>query len=289
MKKYLAVGVFALGVALNPLSALAELKPLGPNTYQYFSDWYGSLVVVGEKSVLVVDPAWDARAEKMKAEIAQVTDKKVSHVVLTHEHYDHVGGTEVFQDAKVVCHESCQAIFDLDVMDMAPDKVDQEYREQLDIDLGGITTEIRFLGVGDGVATSVIYVPEDDVIATADMYLPNSLANGMWLEDKNYLGSREILNIVSEWDLKYAVNGHNPDTNPSALLENRDYMNELYTAVKKELDTAIKSGGTDAAFALISGELSDKVKLPKYAKWEGYKEHFPKHVWRMAMSIMHGG
>ena len=42
-------------------------------------------------------------------------------------------------------------------------------------------------------------------------------------------------------------------------------------------------------YFLLGGPLPTKVKRPKYQSWRGYEEHLPKHVWRMGMSIMHGG
>ncbi len=45
----------------------------------------------------------------------------------------------------------------------------------------------------------------------------------------------------------------------------------------------------ESTVALLGGSLSEQVKLPKYEGWNGYKEHLPRHVWRMGMSVLHGG
>lgn len=276
-------------IATSAMAQEIQMKPLGAGAYGYFSDGYNSLVVIGDKGALVVDPAWSARAENIKKAVADVTDKPITHVVLTHEHYDHVGGTEVFKNAKIVCHSTCEKIFELDITGQAPKKVDLTFDEQMTIDLGGKTVELKHLGVGDGFATTVVYVPENQVVATADMYGPKFLTNAMWLEDKNYLGTRKILNEVASWPLKHALSGHSPDTSPVALKENAEYLNDLYEAVKKEIDAAMKAGGPGAVIKALAGPLPNKVKLPKYQDWQGYDQHFPKHVWRMGMSIFHGG
>ncbi|MGB1237452.1 MAG: MBL fold metallo-hydrolase [Pseudomonadales bacterium] len=289
MKKSLALGALTLSGALATLSAHAELTPLGKYSYNFFDGGYSSLVVVGDSSVMVVDPAWNARAEALKADIATLTDKPVSHVVLTHEHYDHVGGTEVFDGAEIVCQQGCQPIFELDVMNLAPKQVTLTFEDKLDIDLGGVNAQVRYLGAADGVATSVIYVPADKVAASADLYLPKALTNRKWIDDKNYLGTRKVLNEMASWDLQHTVTSHSADTSLSGLYENRDYYNDLYSAVKVELDAAMAKGGIGAAFGLIGGPLSEKVKLPAYENWSGYQQHFPKHIERMAMSILHGG
>ncbi len=282
------VGI-ASSLMLNMQVAQAELKPLGDNIYMHFSNGYSSLVVVGDNGVLVVDPAWTDRANTMKAEIAEITDKRVSHVVLTHEHYDHVGGTDVFEGAEIVCHATCQKIFDLDELGTVPKKVTLSFEDNLKIDLGGKSVELLHIGAGDGVATTIVSVPADKVVATADMSDPYALTKGSFIDDRNYLGVRKILNEIAGWDVEHAISGHSDNTDPSGLRASAEFTNDLYDAVKAELDAAIAEGGPSAAYKLLGGELQAKVKLPKYESWSGYNEHLPRHIWRMGMSIMHAG
>ena len=110
----------------------------------------------------------------------------------------------------------------------------------------------------------------------------------MWLDDKNYLGTKKILNEIAGWNLKHALSGHSDSTDPAALRENAAFLNDLYDAVKAALDTAMASGGPRAAFDALGGDLPKTLKLPKYTDWKGYDEHLPKHIWRMGMSIMRG-
>lgn len=280
--------ISALLIGLN--SASAEMTTLGDNVYMHFSNGYTSLVVIGKKGALVVDPAWTDRANTIKTEIAKITDTPVTHVVLTHEHYDHVGGSEVFEGAEIVCHVTCQKIFDLDELNLAPKKVTQSFEDKLTIDLGGKSVELLHMGAGDGVATTIVSVPADKVVATADMSDPMSLTNGGYIDDRNYLGIRKILNELSTWDLKHSVTGHSDSTDPSALKAGAEFTNDLYDAVKAELEAVIAEGGLGAAFGvLLDGTLAAKVKLPKYKDWDGYEEHLPRHVWRMGMALVHGG
>ena len=69
LKSACVVGTLAFAMLASPQYANAELKSLGDNVYKHFSNFYSSLVVVGDDGVLVVDPAWTARAEGMSAEI----------------------------------------------------------------------------------------------------------------------------------------------------------------------------------------------------------------------------
>lgn len=265
------------------------LTDLGKGAYHFFAMGYGSLVVVGDNSVLVTDPAFTPRAQAMKAAIAKVTDKPISHVVLSHEHFDHVGGTEVFDGAKVVCQQNCAQIFDLDPLGLGPKRLDVTFDKSHNIDLGNKMVELTHITRADGIAGAVAYVPDAEVVSTVDLYVPKGLTNGAWLDDKNFLGTRKVLNTISKWKLRHALSGHSPVTDPAALRENAAYYNDLYDATNKALQVAIKKGGNGAAIGALLGPLPKSVKLPAYQDWAGYNEHLPRHVWRMGMAIMHGG
>ena len=73
------------------------LSALGSPANQNFISNAGFIVT--SSSVVVIDALGSpALAERLLAEIARVTDKPVSHVIVTHYHADHVYGLQVFAD-----------------------------------------------------------------------------------------------------------------------------------------------------------------------------------------------
>jgi cyclase len=56
-------------------------------------------VSAGRDGVLMIDTSYAPLADKIKAAIAQVSDKPIRYVVNTHWHQDHVGGNEYFAKA----------------------------------------------------------------------------------------------------------------------------------------------------------------------------------------------
>jgi len=291
MSSHLKRIVAVVAVALLPFSAVAAesggMRQLDDGVYMFSENHYVSIIVVGDDGVLVTDPAFPQRAESMKTAIADVTNKPVTHIVLTHEHYDHVGGTEVFPGARVFCHRSCQAVFDLDVLGITPRKVDVEFGDFLSIDVGK-TVELHNLGPADGFASTMVFLPAERIAYTADLYEVRSLTNQMWMDDDNYLAIRRVLRALLDMNLTHAVNAHSDDTSVRAVEESLAFVDDLYQLVLGEIQNAMQSGGPVAVITSLE-KWQNELKLPKYADWAGYDEHLPVHVRRMAMSIFHGG
>ena len=264
-----------------------SMTRLADNVYHFFGGFYGSLVVLGERDVLITDPANDIRAHMLKEEIAKMTDVPVTKIVLTHEHYDHVGGTLVFADADVICQQSCQAMFELDPFGRAPQTVDVTFDDLLTVDIGDISVELHHFGPGDGEATTVIYLPEEQILATADLYGPHELTDGRWMDDVSYGGVHAILDEIKDWPVRHSISGHSPDTDPSYLHDHAGFVDDLYNAVYDELAAAMSGGGIYAVIEVMD-TLPGSLTLEKYADWDGYEKHFPVHIEVMISSLFHG-
>ena len=281
--------VCAAALAAAP-AALAEplVKPLADNVYMMSEFRYVSLVVVGDEGVLITDPAFSARAESMKAAIAGITDKPVTHIVLSHEHYDHVGGTEVFPDARVICHAACQAVFDLDILGIVPETVHVTWSESHEVDFAGPAVRLSHHGPADGFGYAVVHLPEARIAFTADLYGDRAVTPGWWMDDDNYLAILRVLRVLDGMDLVHAVNSHSDDTSPANVSENLAFVEDLFALVNGEIGAALREGGPARVVMSLDAWQND-LKLPRYADWRGYDEHLPIHVRRMALSIFHGG
>lgn len=265
------------------------MTQLADGVYHYFGFFTSSLVVIGDNGVLITDPSNNGRAQSLQAEIAKITDAPVTQIVLSHEHYDHAGGTGVFPNAEVICHRNCQPHFALDTLGDVPDQVDRTFDQRLDLTVGGKTVQLHYLGPGDGDATTIVYMPAERIVATADLYEPRALTHKNWVHDKHFAGVRSILNTISQWDITHAVNAHSTGTNPVDLMENVAYYNDLYNAVKTPVDQAIMQAGGQAfgAYGLYD-TLPQTLELPQYQDWTNYDTSFPSHVERMLLAIYHG-
>jgi glyoxylase-like metal-dependent hydrolase (beta-lactamase superfamily II) len=97
-------------------------------------------VVIGEKGVFVFDAAGFAlQGERLLAKVAELTDKPITHIAISHWHGDHSMGDfkvlEKFPDAEVIAHEFTARYIGSPNMDTVPPrdlKAEGEYRTRVE-------------------------------------------------------------------------------------------------------------------------------------------------------------
>jgi glyoxylase-like metal-dependent hydrolase (beta-lactamase superfamily II) len=138
-------------------------------------------LVQGRTGVLLVDTGTTlTEAQAINADVQQIAARSVTHVVLTHKHFDHVLGSGVFADAEIYCTPE---VFDYlttatdqlrdDALGYGADAMDvdraiaalrppQHAIDHAVIDLGNFHVTIAHLGRGHTDADLVVVVPGDD-------------------------------------------------------------------------------------------------------------------------------
>lgn len=288
MKKLLTGISVLLTLLASPLFAAqpAGITKVSDNVYAVFLQYYHSLVVIGDDGVLITDPANAIRAKALKETVAKLTDLPVNKIILSHEHYDHVGGTEVFPDAEIYAHKATAPVFKLDVTGQAPASVDSYVGDQTSLMMGDTRVDLLHVGAADGVGMLAVHLPEEKLVFTADLYETNQLTDARWLADSNYLGGRKLLNTLVDFQPEYAITTHSAELDPQQLQLAAEFYNQLYAAVEPEVQKAMQQG-YPAVIALMDS-LPQSLKLPDYENFTNY-DHLPAHVERMIFSIFHGG
>jgi glyoxylase-like metal-dependent hydrolase (beta-lactamase superfamily II) len=149
-------------------------------------------LVHGRSGALLVDTGTTlTEARAINADVQQIAGRRVTHVLLTHKHFDHVLGSGVFAEAQIYC---APEVFDYlttatgQLRDDAlrygadPDEIDraiaalrppQHATDNAVVDLGNRDVTIAHLGRGHTDADLIAVVPGDDgdrvVVFTGDL------------------------------------------------------------------------------------------------------------------------
>ena len=156
--------------------------------YAFYNQNIG--VVLGDTSVLLVDTRLSHRqAEEIKTDLRALTRLPVGVVVNTHGHSDHCFGNHPFRPATIWGHERCVTMIEstgerqrqgtiaaipelaselYEVMLDPPDRVFAE-SATVEIDPGGRSVELRYLGRGHTDNDIVVLVPDADVMFAGDL------------------------------------------------------------------------------------------------------------------------
>jgi glyoxylase-like metal-dependent hydrolase (beta-lactamase superfamily II) len=137
-------------------------------------------LVQGRSAALLVDTGTTlVEAQAIDADVQQIAERRVTHVVLTHKHFDHVLGSGVFAEAQIYCAPKV-----LDYLKTATDQLrDDALRygadvEEVDraiaalrppqhatdsavVDLGNCQVTVTHLGRGHTTSDLVVVVPGD--------------------------------------------------------------------------------------------------------------------------------
>lgn len=181
--------------------------------------------VVARDGVVVIDALGSpALAQRLMDQIAKVTPKPVTHVVVTHYHADHIYGLQVFKarGAQVVAHraaleylhsETAQQRLEASRIDLAPWVNDQTRLEPADLWLDGAATlelaGTRFVvepvGPSHTPEDLAVYVPAERVLFAGDLIFNGRLPFVGKANSEQWIGA---LDRLSKFDAVAVVPGH---------------------------------------------------------------------------------
>jgi cyclase len=191
------LGAFAtLVMAQGPAAAPFVTHQLKPNVY-WVEGGGNSGVVVGDKGVIVIDAKTSAAGGKeLLDDIAKITPKPVTTVILTHSDGDHVNGLASFPTSvKVIAHENNKKEQEAALAaggrgappaDHLPSQVVTDNQESLTIE--GVKLELYHWAPAHTSGDLVIYLPSEKIVFTGDI-IATQMADPLIHLEKN--GSSE--------------------------------------------------------------------------------------------------
>lgn len=283
--KRLALAGFALLISSVAVQAAEaeHVTEIAENVYSYApGDGYISLFVVAAEGVAAIEPVNRVHSEGLIEAIRSVTEKPVTYLLHSHNHWDHSKGGQVFREAeaKIVAHKEA---FDWMEANPHPDMAlpDEGWEgERKDIGLGGTTIEMHYLGISHGLGMTMFRVMPQKVAYIADVVTPNRVLFSI-VPDFNVNQWKRALSEIEAVDFDKAVFSHSNSGEPygtkADVVATREFIEDLQAAIVAEFQKGTPFTEVPAA-----------VKLPKYEGWAMYDQWLPLNVWRVMLD-MHMG
>ncbi|WP_354595874.1 MBL fold metallo-hydrolase [Hydrogenophaga sp. 2FB] len=231
--------------AVGPHSHYVEgLTQLGSPKNQNFISNAG--FVITPAGVVVIDALGSPRlAERLTQAIRQLTDKPVTHVILTHYHADHIYGLQHFKQlgAQIIAHGASREYIQSDTArlrleasrtDLAP-WIDADTRivpadvwidGPTSIKVGGVVFELVPVGPSHTPEDIAVFVSSEKVLFAGDLFFNGRLPFVGQANSRQWI---ESLDRLLTFDARAVVPGHGAaSTQPKKDIGmTRDYLKHL--------------------------------------------------------------
>ena len=206
-----------------------------------------SLFVVTGAGVLVADGQGSvAETQRLIAEIAKITPRPITHVVIGSDHGDHTAGNAAFPaGVKYYVHPTSHALLKIPGAEIV--------FEQTAINLGGTEIQIRFLGRAHTGGDLSVYLPREKILFMSEAYL-----NRIFPAMRSAYPSEWVKTIEAAQKLDVAtyVPGHGFVDSPAVLKEELETFRRAIAQVIAEA-RRLKAAGLDAEAAATQAKFGD--------------------------------
>ena len=199
--------------------------------------------VVTPAGVVVIDALGSpALAERLLAEIGRITSRKVTHVVVTHYHADHVYGLQVFEQAgaKIIAHQAGREYLHADTArlrlqasreELAP-WIDDKTRlvaatewidSRRELALGDTQLVLQPVGPAHTPEDLAVYLPGRKVLYAGDLVFRSRIPFVGQADSRNWIVS---LDKLLAFDTSVIIPGHGPVSTEARkdMQFTRDYL-----------------------------------------------------------------
>ncbi len=241
---------------------------------------FGAFMVTNE-GVIVMDSINPQHASQMLAAIQDITDQPIRYLVYSHNHWDHIGGGQVFKEAgaTILSHKDINAWLvnhpTPNPAVLIPDETWEGKRH--DVVLGGRTVELYHFGPSHGEGMTVFRFPAEQIIFTVDLVVPKRVGFA-YLPDFSPRGWIATLSAMEQLEFDTVMFSHGAAFGPrSSVVEQREFLQDL----QAEIISRMQAG--ENPFAVVN-----TIELPKYQDWAGYDDWLSMNAWRMMLEMWMG-
>ncbi len=251
-------------------------------------------VIIGDDSVMIVEAQATPRlARKVIDCVRSVTDKPISHLVLTHYHAVRVLGASAYGAPQIIMSDTARAM----VVERGQEDWDSEFdrfprlfqgheeipgltwptttfSDAMTVYLGNRRVDIMHLGRAHTAGDAVVHVPDADVMFTGDIVEYHSAC---YCGDGHFADWGETLDNIAAFDPAAIAPGRGdalvgPEMVHAALENTRDFVETTYRAAAR---VAAKGGDLKEAWDAVRAACD-----PKFSDYAIYEHCLPFNVAR---------
>ncbi len=251
-------------------------------------------VIIGDDSVMIIEAQATPRlANKVIEKVREVTDKPISHVVLTHYHAVRVLGASAFGAEQIIMGETARSM----VVERGQEDWDSEFQrfprlfeghesipgltyptttfsEDMTVYLGNRQINLMHLGRAHTAGDIVIHVPDQNVMFTGDIVEYHSAC---YCGDGHYNEWGATLDNIAAFDVDAIAPGRGDalvgkDMVNAAIENTRDFVESTYRPAAR---VAARNGTLKEAWDAVRAECD-----PKFGDYAIYEHCLPFNVAR---------
>lgn len=251
-------------------------------------------VIIGDDSVMIIDAQATPRLANMVVEkVRSVTDKPISHVVLTHYHAVRVLGASAYGASQVIMSEKARSM----VAERGKEDWDSEFGRfprlfeghesipgltwpnttfdgRMSVYLGKRRVDLMHLGRAHTAGDIVAYVGDENVMFTGDIV---EYKSACYCGDGHFHDWPETLEAIRSWDVDAIAPGRGDalvgkELVNAALDNTSDFVRSTYLPAAK---VALRGGTLKEAWDAVRAECD-----PKFGDYAIYEHCLPFNVAR---------
>jgi glyoxylase-like metal-dependent hydrolase (beta-lactamase superfamily II) len=185
-----------------------HVESVAENFYWVTAGGYDAAFMVSGKGVVVID-APPTLGENVLAAIESVTDQKVTHVIYSHSHSDHIGAAIMYgDDVKIYAHQLTK-----EMLERFPDPQipipTHTFEKELTLEINGYKLELAYKGENHCPGNIFIYAPKQKVLVKIDIVSPGSVTfmhcDGLTGNIQAWIDAHSQ---ILEYDFDVLISGH---------------------------------------------------------------------------------
>ena len=228
---------------------------LDDGLYVYQQRGTRAFFLITDDGVITVDPVNPDYAKNLRDAIAEVTDKPVTHVIYSHNHWDHILGGRIFKDegAIFLAHEKCSERF---AKQPNPELVlpDITFGGNYTVISGGERVELLYYGSNHSDCLIFMSLKGGKYLYLVDIVTPGSTPLSM-MPDTEMKGTLQTLAELEKLEIGAIISSHRSVlAHPSVITERRLYLEALQTGIKS---VGLEGALTDPWYDKVKTEMAD--------------------------------